>query len=138
VDGREAGYDLGAVDLLIVNEIESRALAPASIAAKDDASVAGWLAETYPGLDVVLTAGGEGLVHAGAGGIASVPAFPVEPVDETAAGDAFIGYLLAGLLEGMEMADALRLGSAAGALAVTRDGAATSIPDRCAVLEQVG
>ena len=138
VDGRETDYDLGGVDLLIVNEIESRALVPASIAAKEDAAVACWLADKHPGLDVVLTAGGEGLVHAGAGGIVSVPAFPVEPVDETAAGDAFIGYLLAGLLEGMEMADALRLGSAAGALAVTRAGAATSIPDRNAVLAQAG
>lgn len=133
VDGREAAYDLGAVDLLIVNEIESRALVPEEIAAQNDAAVAGWLGRRYPGMDVVLTAGAEGLLHACDGEMRHLPAFAVDAVDETAAGDAFIGYLLAGLLQGSALADALRSASAAGALAVTVPGAASSIPDLGAV-----
>jgi ribokinase len=138
VDGREVAYELGAVDLLIVNEIEARALVPHSIAARDHAAVAGWLADTHPGMTVVLTAGAGGLIHAEGGRVQSIPAFVVEAVDETAAGDAFIGYLLAGLLTGMPMHEALRCGSAAGALAVTRAGAASAIPARNEVLAMLG
>jgi ribokinase len=138
VDGREAGYDLGCVDLLIVNEIEARAVVPEDVAAGDDASVAGWLANRYPDMDVVLTAGSAGLHYARDDSVEHQPAFPVTPLDETAAGDAFIGFLLAGLLAGEEMTAALRLGAAAGAQAVTVAGAASSIPDRAAVLSLLG
>ena len=54
----------------------------------------------------------------------------VDAVDETAAGDAFIGYLMAALLADMAMPEALEQASAAGALAVTRAGAASSLPTR--------
>ena len=130
-------YDLGSVDLLIVNEIEARALVPDAVAAGNDAEVASWLAERYPGMEVVLTAGGEGLHYATGSGENGVleahAAIPVQPVDETAAGDAFIGYLMAGLLAGQSVSSALRLASAAGACAVTVPGAASSIPTREAV-----
>ena len=133
VDGREQDYDLTLVDLLIVNEIEARALVPEELAALEDAAVAAWLAEKYPGMDVVLTAGAAGLHHAVGGAVERYPAIPVTPLDETAAGDAFIGYLLAALLADADMPDALRLASAAGACAVTVAGAASSIPEREAV-----
>ncbi len=133
VDGREADYDLAGVDLLIVNEIESRALVPGPVAASDDGTVARWLADAYPDMEVVLTRGALGLVHAGPDEDRMLGAFPVQAVDETAAGDAFIGYLLAALLDGVGMNEALLLASAAGALAVTAPGAASSIPTRKAV-----
>lgn len=133
VDGREADYDLQRVDLLIVNEIEARALVPEEIAALDDGPIAVWLAGRYPGMDVVLTAGEAGLHYASGEQLVQQPAIPVATVDETAAGDAFIGYLLAGLLEGAPMPLALKLAAAAGAQAVTRPGAASSIPERGAV-----
>jgi ribokinase len=53
----------------------------------------------------------------------------VHALNETGAGDSFIGYLMAGLLHQMTLADALTLGCAAGALAATHAGAASSIPD---------
>ena len=77
---------------------------------------------------LVLTAGGEGLVHVRGNRLNKVTAFTVKPLDETAAGDAFIGYLMADLLAGRDMEVALRTGAAAGALAVTVAGAASSIP----------
>ncbi len=124
VDGREAGYDLSAVALLIVNEIEAAALA-----GEDDPRAAlSSLRQRHPNMDVVLTLGREGLLCASPDGTTAMPAFQVQAVDETAAGDAFIGYLMAALLAGDEMAPALRKASAAGALAVTRAGAASSIP----------
>lgn len=128
VDGREQTYDLSRVDLLIVNDIEARALARGRAAQGDDTSVALELSRNFPAMDVVLTAGPEGLVHARAGQLDRIGAFEVAAVDETAAGDAFIGYLVAGLLAGRSLTEALRTASAAGALAVTVVGAASSIP----------
>lgn len=135
VDGREQTYDLSGVDLLIVNEIEARALVPGSVAVGEDAEVAGWLAASYPQMDIVLTAGEAGLHCARGEDVAFLPAIPVTAVDETAAGDAFIGYLLAGLLAGADMTTALEQGAAAGAVAVTTPGAASSIPERETVLQ---
>ena len=124
VDGREQGYDLSGVALLIVNEIEAAALASTA-----DQSVAlRTLRRRYPDTDVVLTAGRDGLIHMGPSGGSVLGAYSVAAVDETAAGDAFIGYLMAALIAGEQMPDALTLASAAGALAVTKAGAASSIP----------
>jgi ribokinase len=59
-----------------------------------------------------------------------IPPFPVEVVDSVAAGDAFNGGLAAALAEGKELPEALSWASAAGALAVTREGAIPSLPRR--------
>lgn len=62
------------------------------------------------------------------------PAFPVEAVDTTAAGDAFNAGLAVGLARGMGEVEAIRYASAAGALCVTQRGAQPSMPTHEAVL----
>ena len=62
-----------------------------------------------------------------------VPPVPVEPVDTTAAGDAFCGTFAAGLAEGMALPESLRRAAAAGAWACTVAGAVPSIPTRAQV-----
>jgi ribokinase len=64
-----------------------------------------------------------------------VPAFKVEPLDTTAAGDAFSGALAVALAERRELRDAAQFASAAGAIAVTRQGAQPSLPTRQAIEE---
>ena len=61
------------------------------------------------------------------------PAFPVEAVDTTAAGDAFNAGLAFALARGATEADALRFAAAAGAVSVTRAGAQPSLPARAEV-----
>ena len=122
-----ASYPLEKVDLLIVNETEGGALAgtgkPSEIPAK--------LAEILPGTRVVLTLGAAGAVYFDGGREVRVPAPRVDVVDTTAAGDTFIGYLLAGLLEDSnDMERALETAVAAAGICVRREGAADSIPFR--------
>lgn len=130
VDGREAGYDLSGVGLLIVNEIEAAALAGET----RPHAAAATLAARYPATDVVLTLGRDGLIHRRGEHESTLAAYSATAVDETAAGDAFIGFFMAALLAGDPMPEALRMGAAAGALAVTVAGAASSIPTLADVL----
>jgi ribokinase len=62
-----------------------------------------------------------------------VPAFAVEAVDTTAAGDAFCGGFATALAEGVSFADALRFATATAALATTRSGAVPSLPTRAEI-----
>lgn len=55
--------------------------------------------------------------------------------DTTAAGDTFTGYYLAEKMSGKRPEDCLKIACAAAALAVTRKGAAPSIPVRKEVVE---
>ena len=129
VDGREQAYDLSHVGLLILNEVEAAALA----GVPDPDRALEILCRRYPSCDVVITLGRDGLRQGRGDTRLRLESFSAEAVDETAAGDAFVGYLMAALLEGGTLREALVLGSAAGALAVTRAGAASSIPERAAV-----
>lgn len=63
------------------------------------------------------------------------PAFAVRAVDTTAAGDAFCGALAVALHERRPLPDAVRFAAAAAAIAVTQDGAQSSLPTRAACLE---
>lgn len=58
------------------------------------------------------------------------PAFKVQVVDATGAGDAFVGGLLAGVCEERPLEECLRMGCAAGALTVTALGASAGVRDR--------
>lgn len=59
-----------------------------------------------------------------------VPAFPVEVVDTTGAGDAFSGTLAVAVAERLPLVQAVRRANAAGALAVTRLGTMPAMPTR--------
>ena len=52
----------------------------------------------------------------------------MKAVDTTAAGDTFSGFFLAKIIEGASVADALRTAAKASSIAVSRPGAAPSIP----------
>ena len=58
-----------------------------------------------------------------------IPAYPVQAVDTTAAGDCFVGALAVGLCKGKSLLTAAQFASAAAALSVTRAGAQPSLPD---------
>ena len=77
---------------------------------------------------VLVTLGSEGALWASRDGQQNVPAFAVQAIDTTAAGDAFNGGLACALGRGLAMAEAICYASAVAALAVTRLGAQPSLP----------
>ena len=110
---------LPLVDVLVVNEREAAQLGGGSGL---DAAVAEL--HRRGAAIVVVTRGGRGALWSEAGSVTDQPAFAVDVLDTTGAGDCFVGALVAGLLGGAAPAEALRLACAAGALATTRRGAA--------------
>jgi ribokinase len=130
VDGRESGYGLDAVDLLLVNEIEAAALARET----DPRRALDRLTQERRGQHVVITLGAHGVIYGRGSDRIQLPAFEVTAVDETGAGDAFIGHLMAAWFDGdVPVRERLRRASAAGALAVCLPGAADAIPDASGV-----
>ena len=115
-------------DILILNRGEGCALLGTDALEPENLAVELWT--RYPQMTVVLTLGAEGAVLAKNGEILIQPAFSVQAVDTTGAGDTFAGNFLSVLMENGDAAKALETAAAAAALAVTRPGAAPSIPGR--------
>ncbi len=124
IAGEVLSYPLQKLTWLIVNEIEGGALAGKS----EPDAILDALHARYPSVRVVLTLGKEGAVYRDQTQTVRVPACEVRAVDTTAAGDTFIGYFLRGVADGRNAAEALKLATAASAIAVTRPGAGDSVP----------
>ncbi|MEQ9490967.1 MAG: ribokinase [Alphaproteobacteria bacterium] len=112
---------LGGIDLLVMNDVESRQLA---------AALPGRLPD-LANVDRLITMGKDGarLVRSGGEEI-TTPGFAVDAVDTTGAGDTFLGTYIAALDGGCDPETALRRASAAAAIQVTKRGASSAIPDR--------
>ena len=113
---------LAAVDILIVNEGEL------AVVAGHQGSVAECLARLQVPT-VVVTLGAQGCIARHQGQHFLQASFAIEPVATTGAGDTFCGALAAALSQGQSLGDAMRYASAAGALACTRMGAQSSVPE---------
>ncbi len=123
------------VDILVPNEHEAQEMTGMPTGNMVDAvETAQALQEKGPGC-VIITRGEKGAVWSSAGGSGQAAAFKVTAVDTVAAGDAFCGGLAAGLARGASLAEAMRWGSAAGALAATGRGAVPSLPSLAQVTE---
>ena len=125
---------LRKIDVLIPNESETERLTGRKIQSAEDALDAGAMLLGQGVGSVVLTLGEKGaLILEGDPAAPTsqlVPAFRVQAVDTTAAGDGFVGALATGLGEGLSLEAAARFASAAAAISVTRPGAQPSLPYR--------
>lgn len=121
------------IDIVTPNETEASLLSGVEVVDAATAEQAGrWFLDRGVGA-AVITLAGQGSCVVTAEGATVIPPFPVEAVDTTAAGDAYAGYLGAALANGSTLSDAVRLATAAGALAVTKQGASPSLPLRAEV-----
>ena len=110
-------------DLLVVNEGEAAALGAAI----------GKPVETADLPHLVITLGAAGATYHGIDGDIKQPAFAVEVVDTTGAGDCYLGYLLAGMAAGRTTKRCMAEAAAAAAIHVTRPGSGSAIPTRAEV-----
>jgi len=114
---------LELVDLLVVNEVEARAITGTPEQDMDA------LVAAAP--RVVLTLGKAGAWYADRDGRSErIPAYQVEVADTTAAGDAFCGALAVAWGEGRDIVEAVSWACAAGAACVRKVGAYPSLPGR--------
>lgn len=121
-------YD--AVDVLTPNQTEATFLTGVDVT---DVASAMAAAEALRGMGVplaVVKLGELGVYYASGSESGHVGPFDVDAVDTIAAGDAFGAGLAVALCEGKSVRDSVRLGAAAGALAVTRPGAQEAMPER--------
>jgi ribokinase len=125
---------LAVTDWLIPNEVEFGILAGASDAPGrggpvQDEALAAFSAAI--GTRLVVTLGSRGAALVGLdGNVTHVPAEPVNAIDTTGAGDAFVGAFAVGLALGLSELEAVRLGIACASDSVTRPGTQSSFPNR--------
>lgn len=114
---------LDRIDVLVPNEHEAAVLT----GCHDPEQAMRCLLEQVP--EVVITMGDRGSFYGNrSGDRIDMPAYPVQAVDTTAAGDTFVGVLSAAVASGVHRREALRRASAASALSVQRNGASSSMP----------
>ena len=122
------------IDILVVNETEAETISGEKIGTTgEDAVVDKLLAMGVN--TVVLTLGKKGCLLKNNQQVLFVPAFIVETLDSTAAGDTFCGALAAELSRGHDWDETLKFATAASAICVTRMGAQPSIPSEKEVRE---
>lgn len=80
--------------------------------------------------NILVTLGSQGAMLVNEEGVHRYPTKKVDPVDTTAAGDCFNAAFVVGLSEGMTDAEAIQFANTASCIAVTRNGAQSSIPTR--------
>lgn len=129
-DDKLKAVDMTKISLFLLNEIEGYQLT----GCREPDAIIDSIRERFPHAAVVLTLGSDGAVYADQSCKHFQPIFPVKAVDTTAAGDTFTGYFIAGLAQGMEIPDILRMSAKASSIAVSRAGAVPSIPYRDEVI----
>ncbi len=126
---------LKLVDVLTPNETEAELLTGWNVQEDlEDAVIAcDQLRQKGVG-QVIITRGASGCILRDESREASwLPAYEVQAVDTTAAGDCFTGALATALAEGRDLRSAARWAIAASAISVTRAGAMPSLPTRAEV-----
>jgi ribokinase len=121
---------LRAASYFIPNESEAEQITGAPVHSIEEAtSCANFL--IHQGFSrVLLTLGSRGCLLATSAGTQLIPAFPVNAVDTTGAGDAFIGSLAVFLAEGLSETDALTRANLYAALSTTKVGTQKSFSSR--------
>lgn len=114
--------ELTLFEIVTPNELELQALATVTGAGGDgpEKQAAALVGAGVP--NVIVTLGRGGALWASAAGVRRFPAYPVQAVDTTGAGDAFNAGLAAALSQGEPMEAAIDQGCRAGAFCVTRRG----------------
>jgi ribokinase len=119
-----------ALDIVTPNQTEAEALTGISVTDMSSAKSAAAELHRMGAPTAVVKLGEDGVYYSGPDGSGHVGSHDVEQLDTVAAGDAFGGAFAVAFGEGRGIETAVRAGTAAGALAVTRRGAQEAMPSR--------
>lgn len=119
---------LSAIEYLTPNETELSILTSLPCTCKEEQERALKVLLDQGVKHIIATLGAKGSVIADAQGIRFFPGYSVKKIDTVAAGDAFNGALIKGIVEGKSLDECVVFANAAGALAVTKTGAISSLP----------
>jgi ribokinase len=122
--------ELSAADYFIPNESEASTITGLPVQSVDDARKCAEFLLRKGMRRVVITLGERGSLLAGSDGMELFPAFKVQAVDTTGAGDAFIGSFAVFLGEGLPEKEALTRASLYAALSTTKVGTQKSFCNR--------
>lgn len=128
MDEKIGKLPLENVDYFLLNEVEAESLCGEG--ANQPEAMLEKMANGFPKAKIVLTLGSQGSLYWDGEKMIKQPCYKVKAVDTTAAGDTFTGFFIGGLSQGMEGVKALDWAARAAAVAVSRAGAATSIPSK--------
>ncbi|MNQ90793.1 Ribokinase [compost metagenome] len=117
------------VDLVTPNETEAAILTSRQLAGTDHAGIIDEL-RSLTKSDVIITQGEKGVAYHLNGTAGTYPAYRVNVVDTTAAGDSFNAALAVWHGEGHSLEQAIQFAAKVGALTVSSFGAQTSLPTR--------
>lgn len=120
---------LNQIDYFLLNEVEAIQILQMEEPKEIDGKYIGSLLhEKFPEAIIVLTLGGDGSICISKDEYVEQSIYKVDTVDTTAAGDTYTGYFIAGILNGKTIKESMDTASKASAIAVSRQGAAPSIP----------
>jgi len=126
MDEKIGELNLSYIDYFLLNETE--ALKLSGIDKFDSKKCMSGLVNTYKGAGVLITLGDKGAIYSDGNIFVEQKAVKTKAVDTTAAGDTFTGYFVNGILGGKEIKEAINEATIAASIAVSRIGAAPSIP----------
>ena len=118
------------MDFITPNEIETEILTGIRPANQEDASKAAKIFLEKGVGTAIIKLGAKGVYYENKDESGFITPYKVNPIDTVAAGDAFNGGVAVAVSEGKPLAEAVRWGAAAGAIATTRKGALPAMPYR--------
>ena len=119
--------------LVTPNEVEAEELTGICVSDLESADKAAKVFKDKGVQNVVITLGSRGVYVNEDGKSEIVPAYKVNAIDTTGAGDAFNGGLLTALSEGKTISEAARFANALAAISVQRIGTTPSMPTRAEI-----
>ena len=126
-------YPLEYVDYFLLNEIEAKDLTGFDVCTEKEGIETDALLDAvcshFPNSKVVLTLGEYGSIYKDEKQKIHQPIVKVPVVDTTAAGDTFTGFFIGSIAKGLSPKEAMQIAAKASAIAVSRQGAAPSIPE---------
>lgn len=116
------------VDLLTPNETELEILSGVKIENEDDIKKAADVLIEKGVKELIVTLGSKGSLYINKDNTKLKKSYKVEAIDTTAAGDSYTGALAVAFAQDKNIDEAMDFASKVGALAVTKEGAQSSLP----------